>query len=112
MTALYIGGAGEDKAALARRLHGPDIPLAEDLHLAVRAALEAGRDPMDLLPGLIGTVTTCDEIGCGVVPLDRSDRDWREAVGRLCCALADQADLVVLVVCGLPQVLKGTLPQA
>ena len=111
MTALYLGGFGEDKTALARRYHGPDAPLLEDLHLAVRAELERGRDPMDLLPGLTGKIVTCDEVGCGVVPLDRADRDWREAVGRLCTALARQADLVVLVTCGLPQVLKGSLPE-
>lgn len=111
MTALYLGGFGEDKAALAHRYHGPDAPLLEDLHLTVRAELEAGRNPMDLLPGLTSRIVTCDEVGCGVVPLDRADRDWREAVGRLCCALAERADLVVLVTCGLPQVLKGVLPE-
>ena len=43
----------------------------------------------------------CDEVGCGITPLDRTDRDWRERVGRLCCRLAAEADEVYRVHCGL-----------
>ena len=55
-------------------------------------------------------VITCDEIGCGVVPIDRADENWREAVGRLCCALAQEADAVVRVIAGVPQFIKGEKP--
>ena len=37
-------------------------------------------------------------------------RAAREAAGRLSCLLAERADTVVRVCCGLPQVLKGELP--
>ena len=50
------------------------------------------------------------EIGGGLVPVDADDRAKREAAGRLACALAERADVVVRVCCGLPQVLKGSLP--
>ncbi len=43
----------------------------------------------------------CDEVGGGVTPLDREDRDWRELVGRTCCALAETAEAVYRVHCGL-----------
>ena len=36
-----------------------------------------------------------------ITPLDRTDRDWRERVGRLCCRLAAEADEVYRVHCGL-----------
>ena len=36
-----------------------------------------------------------------VTPLDREDRDWRELVGRTCCALAETAEAVYRVHCGL-----------
>ena len=55
-------------------------------------------------------VITCDEIGCGIVPIDRADENWREAVGRLCCALAQKADAVVRVIAGVPQFIKGEQP--
>ncbi|MBR4078577.1 MAG: bifunctional adenosylcobinamide kinase/adenosylcobinamide-phosphate guanylyltransferase [Christensenellaceae bacterium] len=52
------------------------------------------------------TVLICDDISCGVVPLDKEVRAWREATGRTVNALAAQADRVVRIFCGLPMVLK------
>lgn len=109
MTILIIGGAHQGKAALAKRLY-PTLPLAQNLHERVRAELAAGRDPMALLEELRGCAVTCDEVGCGVVPIDRADEAYREAVGRLCCVLAEQADAVMRVTAGLPQYIKGEKP--
>ena len=50
------------------------------------------------------------ELGAGLVPIDRTEREKREAAGRLACLLAERADTVVRVCCGLGQVLKGKLP--
>lgn len=110
MTALYIGGAFQGKTALARRLHGERAAYVENLHERVRQTLEQGCDALALLPELRGKIVVCDEVGSGIVPLDPQERAWREAVGRLCCAVADEADLVVRVWAGMPQVLKGSLP--
>lgn len=55
-------------------------------------------------------VVIATEVGGGVVPVDAAQRQEREAAGRLACLLAQRADTVVRVCCGLPQVLKGTLP--
>ena len=44
-------------------------------------------------------VVTATEVGGGVVPIDR-----------LACLLAERADCVVQMFCGLPTVLKGELP--
>lgn len=109
MTVLIVGGAHQGKAALARTRY-PALPLAENLHVRVREELTAGRDPMALLDSLRGHAVTCDEVGCGVVPIDRADEAYREAVGRLCCALAEQADAVVRVTAGIPQYIKGDKP--
>lgn len=112
-TVLYIGGAAQGKRALAMRLHGlqeGDARLVYALHELVRADLSAGREPMARLASLRGKIVVCDEVGCGVIPLFGEDRAWREAVGRLCCALAAEADTVVRVCAGLPQVIKGALP--
>ena len=49
------------------------------------------------------------EVGGGLVPTDPAERAAREAAGRLSCLLAERADTVVRVCCGLPQVLKGQL---
>ena len=52
---------------------------------------------------------TASELGGGVVPLDPAEREARERAGRLACLLAERADVVVRVFCGIPKVLKGEL---
>ena len=62
----------------------------------------------DLLASLLEKeVVVCNEVGSGVIPLERSDREAREQTGRLCNRLAQQADKVVRLVCGIPTVIKG-----
>lgn len=46
------------------------------------------------------------QLGCGVVPMDSFDRLYRETVGRIGCRLAQQAEQVYLVNCGIPKRLK------
>lgn len=55
-------------------------------------------------------VIVTNEVGHGIVPDNKLARAFREAQGRLNVSLAAQADVVVQVVAGLPQVLKGRLP--
>ena len=55
-------------------------------------------------------VVIATEIGGGVVPVDAGERAAREAAGRLSCLLAERADTVVRVFCGIPMALKGELP--
>lgn len=49
----------------------------------------------------------CDEVGCGIVPIDAFEREYREVVGRSCCTLASQAETVVRVICGIGEKIKG-----
>lgn len=55
-------------------------------------------------------IVIATEVGGGIVPADPVERAVREAAGRLSCLLADRADVVIRVICGLPQVLKGEWP--
>ena len=54
-------------------------------------------------------VAAATEIGGGIVPMDAGERRAREAAGRLACLLAQRAETVIRVCCGLPQALKGEL---
>lgn len=51
-------------------------------------------------------ILICDEIGYGLVPVDAFERYYREQVGRVCTGLAQQADSVIRVVCGIGMSLK------
>lgn len=46
------------------------------------------------------------EVGSGLVPVDEEERKAREAAGRLSIRLAEQADEVYRVVCGIAKKLK------
>lgn len=46
-------------------------------------------------------VVVSAEVGCGVVPVERADRDYRELVGRASCEVSKRAESVVRVFCGL-----------
>ena len=79
---------------------------------AVRDVQEiaASGDLSELADGLSRyAVVIATEVGGGVVPMDPVERENREKAGRLSCLLAQRADTVIRVQCGLPQILKGKL---
>lgn len=51
-------------------------------------------------------ILVTNELGCGIVPMEAFDREYREKTGRICCELAREAREVHRVVCGLGMVLK------
>ncbi|MDR1815670.1 MAG: bifunctional adenosylcobinamide kinase/adenosylcobinamide-phosphate guanylyltransferase [Clostridiales Family XIII bacterium] len=71
------------------------------------AAAEPNEPAADLFAALLAKeVITCDEVGSGVIPATREERDAREATGRLACRLAAKAERVVRIIAGIPVVLK------
>lgn len=109
MKVLIVGGQGQGKAEYASANYGkPDI---EGLHLEVHRLLKEQKDAGEFLLKQIESmeswIITCNEIGCGVVPMDAVERHWREEVGRLCCRAAEQADIVERIHCGIPHRIKG-----
>lgn len=51
-------------------------------------------------------ILVTNELGYGVVPIDRFDRAYREMTGRICCQVAKEAKEVHRVVCGIGTVIK------
>lgn len=70
--------------------------------------LAAGCDDLDALAEELARheVVVATEVGGGVVPVGRDQRAAREAAGRLSVLLAQRAERVVRVFCGLPMELK------
>ena len=66
---------------------------------------------IDALRSCAGDVViVSNEVGQGIVPENAMARRFRDEQGHLNQQLAEWADLAVLVVAGLPMVLKGQLP--
>ena len=110
---LFITGppcSGKKEAA-------QNILRCDDAELARRAVwdvqeLAANSGDLEALAEELAryAVVIATEVGGGVVPVDPEERAAREAAGRLACLLAQRADAVVRVFCGIPVVLKGELP--
>ncbi len=112
---LIIGARSSGKRAYVESLgYGPDqiadgvldeSPVLYNLQDITMADPEGAPD---LLEGLLKKeVVVCDEVGSGVIPLEKARRLGREATGRLCCRLAKEAVKVVRLVAGIPTVIKG-----
>ncbi len=54
-------------------------------------------------------IVITNEIGSGIIPLEKADRIWREETGRACCAIAGHSETVIRMCCGIPTVIKGEL---
>lgn len=82
-----------------------------DVHILIRRLLKEGMSPdavTEQIAKICAKVISADEIGYGLVPVDKFERMYREAVGRQCCQIAARADTVVRIVCGIPNVIKRT----
>lgn len=124
---FIIGGCYQGKKEYAKgqyNLHENDFISAADLkdndmqgkcclmdfHLYVRQLMESGQNIEENVSGLFQKndirVIISNEVGYGIVPVDASERAYREAVGRASCILAGKADKVVRVVSGIGVVIK------
>lgn len=123
---LILGGSFQGKLSFALQLTGlsPDNvadgdspndwlekPILNGIHRGIRQLLLEESDPYTIVDKILdknpNAVILCDEIGCGIVPLDPKERECREVTGRICCMLAKQAQRVIRVQCGIPQVIQG-----
>ena len=108
-----LGFAADDFVDAAQLAEG-GVPAAFAGRVAYRAEeLVRELDADRALERLIGfDAVILPLVGSGVVPMRAEDAQWRERAGRLGCALAAHADVVVRMACGIPQVIKGNLADA
>ena len=67
-----------------------------DVEEAMRQFIDANRDK----------IVICNDISCGVVPLDPVLRKWREAVGKSLAILSRTSDEVIRLFCAIPAKIK------
>lgn len=127
MKTLVIGGYAQGKLAYVKQQFdlseyeqydrvlpvsgtgGKNI-LIDHLHLWVKKQLEEQNDPETALRIFLekqpNWILISDEVGNGIVPMDTLEREYRERTGRMLITVAQQADGVIRVVCGIGQKLK------
>ena len=91
---------------------GFDEKIVDHFERYVLALIKAGQVPekavgMQLRANRYkGRIIICDDISQGIVPMDATERAWREGVGRTMVKIAQQADKVIRVFCGIPEIVK------
>ena len=122
---IITGGAFQGKRAFAEKLYpgvewtdGGRCALDEirtcravyGFHEFVKRWLKHGKSWEELASLILEEnrelILICDEIGCGLVPVDAFEREYRESTGRVMNALAVQAERVDRVVCGIGRRIK------
>lgn len=123
---LIFGGAYQGKLDYVREKYGVaktvfhctdsiveidfSCDVINSLHLLVLAQFRNGINTEEYLAknmdALQAKIIISDDISCGVVPVDREMRLWREATGRAMNFLARHSNEVVRIFCGLGAKLK------
>lgn len=122
---LIIGGAYQGKRDFAMAAFGLtesqiftctgtdmdfSAPCIDKIEEFTLACVQAGKDPLEAFrenkPLWEHSILICQDIFCGVVPVDARLRQWRQVTGQLCQYLTENADRVSRMFCGLEQRLK------
>ena len=122
---LIIGGAYQGKTAYAKERFGledddifdlstgmPDkpYPCFRRLECLTKAEYNKGSSAEEIAKMIRSfasdPILISREVGCGIVPMDRDSRAWRELHGKVLQLLAKEADSVIRIFYTIPEVLK------
>ena len=86
------------------------IIIVNHLHTFIKTSMQRGENPKESILDFITKYPDCilisDEIGNGIVPMDAFEREYREQTGRILIELAQEAEEVIRVICGIGQKIK------
>ena len=126
---LIFGGAYQGKLDYALKTYGLtekdvfnctvesmridfDKKIINGLEDFVLACIKEGMEAKDCLESnrekLKDKILICTDISQGIVPMDKTERAWREMVGRTMLYLGKNSKQVVRVFCGLAQQIKAS----
>lgn len=108
---LVIGGAYQGKYDFAKNnICSDESKIYNSFHKNAQSYIKQGRTADELVKEIFANgyeVVISDEIGCGIIPVDRFEREWREQTGRALCDIAKACDEVWRVCCGIGTKIKG-----
>ncbi|MFI3325633.1 MAG: bifunctional adenosylcobinamide kinase/adenosylcobinamide-phosphate guanylyltransferase [Clostridia bacterium] len=103
---FITGGKSQGKTEFAKSFK---LNLTDNLEDLIKNWLEENKNIEEKINELFideKSVIVCLEVGCGIVPLDKQERIYREVVGRTACLVAKKADEVYRLNCGIAQKIK------
>ena len=121
---LVLGGRAQGQLEYVKNhydkidavVYEPDMSLKAGMYVFdkvneyVYSSLKEGQDYLPAITSFVDKykdiIVISDEVGNGIVPMDQFQRNYREEIGRLQIMLAEKADRVVRIVCGIEQILK------
>ena len=124
---FITGGIGQGKRDHAKKVYGIDknkmmdgrvfdintsktVECIYDYHELIRRLIINGIDPEEYTKEFVrknaGAVVIMNEVGCGIIPAEKEERLYREAVGRCGCIIAGYSGKVIRLICGIPIVIK------
>ena len=107
---MIIGGISQGKKAYANGHYADADKHIFYLNEFLREHFENGSDAYNELEKRIKAdphlIVITDEIGSGVVPIDKREREFRDFTGKNQVKLAEKADEVIRVICGIGMKIK------
>lgn len=85
-------------------------PVINNLQNFIKRRIENGGCPEEEIMQFVRKYPDCviisDEVGNGIVPADAFEREYRERTGKILVELAEKAEEVERVICGIAQKIK------
>ena len=107
---LVFGGVYQGKLAYAQKRFSNKIKIINDFDKWILELVQTEQNTEEAVRRFIKdnmeAVVLCNDISCGVVPVDAMDRKWREEVGRAMAIIANASDEVIRLFCGIPMRIK------
>jgi len=107
---LIFGGAYQGKLDYAQSRFGMDAKIMNDADKWILSLIqdekEIATEVTRFFDDNSDSVIICNDISCGVVPIDPIMRRWREEVGRFMAQAAEKSDEIVRLYCGIPTRIK------
>ena len=110
---LIIGGVAQGKSEYAKLTY-PECELWDDFHERVLEYYREGLSKEEIASKVLThaeslagkLVVISNEIGMGIVPMEKAEREYRELAGRVLCLLAEKSESVERIICKIPVKIK------
>ncbi len=123
---LVFGGAYQGKTNFVQKKFGftpeeificnedvqidTNFPVINNLHAYILGAVQRNENPINYvienLQKLKDKIIICDDVSCGIVPLGKEVRLFRDNAGKILQIISREADEVYRVFCGLGEKIK------